>query len=101
MTSPQTQEGFLGPPPPPPIIDNETVRQVVRISIGGDLLRVRFSNSFGTGPLVIDAASIGIRDTDAGVVPGSLRELTFGAESSVTVASGARVLSDPVELDAA
>lgn len=78
--------------------DNQTLRQIVHISIGGDRLRVRFSNRFGTEPLVIDAASIGIQDVDAALVPGSLRALTFGGETSIAIAAGAKVLSDPVEL---
>lgn len=80
---------------------NQTLRQIVHISIGGNWLRVRFSNRFGTVPLVIDAASIGIQDVGAAVVPGSLRELTFGGEASVAIAAGAKVLSDPVELTVA
>jgi len=80
---------------------NQTLRQIVHISIGGNWLRVRFSNRFGTVPLVIDAASIGIQDVGAAVVPGSLRELTFGGETSVAIAAGAKVLSDPVELTVA
>ena len=81
--------------------EDQTLRQIVHISIGGDLLRVRFSNRFGTVPLVIDAASIGIQDIGAAVIPGSLRELTFGGEASVAIAAGAKVLSDPVELTVA
>jgi lysophospholipase L1-like esterase len=81
--------------------EDQTLRQIVHISIGGDWLRVRFSNRFGTVPLVIDAASIGIQDIGAAVVPGSLRELTFGGEASVAIAAGAKVLSDPVELTVA
>jgi lysophospholipase L1-like esterase len=34
----------------------------------------------------------------AAVVPGSLRVLTFGGETSIAIAAGAKVLSDPVEL---
>jgi len=78
--------------------EDQTLRQIVHISIGGDWLRVRFSNRFGTVPLVIDAASIGVQDEEAAVVPGSLRVLTFAGDPSVTIAAGAKVLSDPVEL---
>lgn len=81
-----------------PAFEGQTLRQIVRISIGGDRVRVRLSNRFGTVPLVIDAASIGIQDMGAGVDPGSLRELTFGGEPSVAIAAGAKVLSDPVQL---
>lgn len=80
------------------LFEGQTLRQIVRISIGGDQLRVRFSNRFGEVPLVIDAASIGIQDVGAKVVPGSLRELTFGGAPSVAVAAGARVWSDPIQL---
>ena len=78
--------------------EGQTLRQIIRISIGGKQLRVRFSNRFGAVPLVIDAASIGIQDMGPAVVPGSLRELTFGGEPSVAIAAGAKVLSDPVHL---
>ena len=77
---------------------DQTLREIVHISIGGDWLRVRFSNSFGTESLVIDAASIGIQGAGAAVVPGSLRELTFGGDPSVTIPPGARIFSDPVKL---
>ena len=92
------QEPVPGLFPGPYIFHDETLRQIVHISIGGNRLRVRFSNSLGLKPLVIDAASIGIQEQGAEILPASLRELTFGGEPSVTVASGARVLSDPVDL---
>jgi lysophospholipase L1-like esterase len=84
--------------PGPYSFHDETLRQIVHISIGGNRLRVRFSNSLGVKPLVIDAASIGIQEQGAEILPASLRELTFGGEPSVTVARGARVLSEPVDL---
>jgi lysophospholipase L1-like esterase len=81
--------------------EGQTLRQIVRISIGGDQLRVRFSNRFGAVPLVIDTASIGIRDVGPAIVPDTLRELTFGGEPSVAIAAGAKVWSDPVQLSVA
>lgn len=78
--------------------EGQTLRQIVRTSIGGDQLRVRFSNRFGTVPLVIDAASVGIQAIESEVVPGSLRELTFGGATSVAIAAGSKVWSDPVRL---
>lgn len=78
--------------------ENETLRQIVYVSIGGEQVRVRLSNLFGTAPLVIDAASIGLHAGGSEVKPGTLRELTFGGEAAVTIAVGARVLSDAVDL---
>ena len=36
-----------------------TLRQAIRLSLGGETLRVRISNLHGAEPLVIDAASVG------------------------------------------
>lgn len=96
-TSPMSPSIFA----PPPSFNDQTLRQIVHITIGGDLLRVRFSNSFGNESLVINAASIGIQGTGATIFPGSLRQLTFGGDPSIMVPPGARVLSDPVDLTVA
>jgi lysophospholipase L1-like esterase len=91
--------------PEPPIIpavpaqfDNQTVRQIIHTSIGGSTIRIRFSNEYGTAPLTIGAASVARQSTGAGVVAGTLRQLTFAGQSSVTIPAGAPMLSDPVEL---
>jgi lysophospholipase L1-like esterase len=80
---------------------NQTLRMNARISIGGKTLRVRLSNAYGARPLTIGSAHIGIREKSAGIVPGSGRTLTFGGEASATIAAGALLLSDPVELEVA
>ncbi len=98
--SPQTQEGFASiPAVPPPVFSNQTLRQIVHTSIGGSRVRVRFANTFGTVPLVIGAASVGLRATGAQIVPGTYRALTFGGHASVTVSPGASALSDAASLD--
>ncbi len=40
-----------------------------RISLGGDRLRVRLSNAYGTRPLTIGAARIALRDKGPAIVP--------------------------------
>jgi len=77
---------------------NHTLRMVPRVSLGGSRLRVRISNAYGIRPLAIGAAAVGVRSAGPGLVPGSNRRLTFGGERSATVAAGAHVVSDPVEL---
>jgi lysophospholipase L1-like esterase len=78
--------------------NNQTLRQIVHTSIGGEQVRVRLS-TFGAGALVIGAAHIALRDAGAVIVPGSDRTLTFGGQPSIVIPTGAVVLSDPVELD--
>jgi len=77
---------------------NHTLRMIPRVSIGGSRLRVRISNAYGTRPLVIAAARVGLRSTGSATAPGSNRRLTFGGDTSATIAAGALVVSDPVEL---
>jgi lysophospholipase L1-like esterase len=77
-----------------------TLRQIVRVSLGGTLVRVRISNVFGTAPLVVDAASLAIAagPGQAEVDPASIRPLRFNGGASVMVPAGADFVSDAVEL---
>ena len=76
-----------------------TLRQVAHVSMGGGVVRVRFSNATGTDPVTIGAASIGLRSTGANVRAGTLRTLMFGGATSITMPPGAIALTDGVRLD--
>lgn len=78
--------------------NNQTLRLIAHTSIGGNRLRIRLSNEMGSTPLTIGAAWIGITSTYASLVAGSNRQLTFGGRTAITIAPGAPMLSDPVEL---
>jgi lysophospholipase L1-like esterase len=84
--------------PAPNGIDNQTVRDVVSPSVGGSAVRVQLSNSFGAKPVSVGAASVAIEESGAMAVPGSLRRLRFGGRSSMTIAPGQQVLSDPLRM---
>jgi hypothetical protein len=78
--------------------DNVTISQVVRISEGGERLRVCFSNRYGAGPLAIGAARV-VRIDDSGAeVAGSSRDLLFGGDADAVVLRGAPFASDVVSL---
>jgi len=85
--------------PPAPAFDNQTVRMIVRSSIGGHRVRVQLSNAFGSAPVRIGAAHIALRDKDSAIVAGSDRPLTFGGDASAIIPAGAELLSDAVDLD--
>jgi lysophospholipase L1-like esterase len=85
-------------PQPPLNFNNQTLRQIVHISIGGDRVRVVLTNAFGSAPLAIGAARVAIRDKEARIVPGSARVLMFSGNPSMMIPPGAVVLSDPVDL---
>jgi lysophospholipase L1-like esterase len=84
-----------------PSFTNQTVREIVRISVGGARLRVRLTNEFGAQPLLIGAAHVAISAGGAAIKPGTDRALTFSGHPSILVPPGAPVLSDPVDLKAA
>ena len=84
--------------PPPPRFSNQTLRQVVHTSLGGEQVRVVLTNTFGTAPLDIGAGRVALRLKESEIVPESSRALTFGGRSSASVPAGAVMVSDPVTL---
>ena len=92
------------PPPPSPIppfpqaFADETVRMVVRASVGGRRVRLTLSNALGRGAVRVGAVHVALRERDSAIVAGSDRPVTFGGEQAVTLHPGALVVSDAVEL---
>jgi lysophospholipase L1-like esterase len=85
-------------PRPPFYPNNQTLRQIAHVSLGGNRIRVVLSNIFGTTPLQIGAAHVAIRERGSSVVPGTDRPLTFSGASVATVPANAVLVSDPVSL---
>jgi lysophospholipase L1-like esterase len=83
--------------PPSPGLAEQTLRQIVRLSIGGPWLRVRLSNAYGEAPLEVRAARLARATERDSVEPASDRALSFGGSASVTVPAGGEALSDPVD----
>lgn len=79
--------------------ENQTLRQIVHVSVGGSKVRVRISNAFGVSPLVIGAAHVALQESGESIVPGSDRALTFSDEPFAVIPPGALAVSDPVDLD--
>src|ERR1700742_3831038 len=72
-----------------------TLREVIHVSMGGDTVRVRFSNLYGTSPLVIGAVEIAQTLKGVAIVPGTNKAVTFNGQPSVSIPPGALVVSDP------
>ena len=78
---------------------SQTVRMIVRASIGGRRLRVKLSNAFGSAPVAVGAAHVAIRSTGSEIVSGSDRALSFNGNPSCTIGQGMVIMSDPVDLN--
>jgi len=102
VAPPAPAPGTTTAPPaaPPPFLhfNNQTLRQIVRTSIGGTRARVVLSNAFGTAPLTVGAAHIAVRDKEATIVASSGRALTFSGKPTMAIPSGAVLVSDPIDM---
>lgn len=90
-----TQDGFA--------FRDSTLRQTVRVSVGGSRLRLSFSNAFGGAALRLAAVGVALpsggRAGVSTVAPGTSRRVTFQGRGSVVVPPGEHVESDPLEMD--
>ena len=92
-----------GPPPPASLLTftNQTLRLIVRTSLGGNRIRIRLSNEMGDTELRVGSARVALRAGGAVITAGTSRQLTFSGRTSVTIPAGAPVVSDPVALPTA
>jgi lysophospholipase L1-like esterase len=72
---------------------------VVHTSLGGKRARVTLSNAYGNMPLTIGSAHVALRSKESAITPGSDRALMFNGKPGITIAQGAAVTSDPVDLE--
>jgi lysophospholipase L1-like esterase len=80
-------------------INQQTLRQTLRTSIGGTAARVRISNLYGTQPLTISDVHIAKSNgTTSSAVAGTDHTLTFSGQASVTIAPQAEIESDAVSM---
>jgi lysophospholipase L1-like esterase len=77
---------------------DQTLRILLTPHVGGSRLRVHISNRYGSGPLRIARASVGLRQSGAALVAASSRLLRFAGASAVTIPAGGEAVSDPADL---
>jgi lysophospholipase L1-like esterase len=81
-------------------VEGQTLRQVVRISLGGGHLRLRLSNAYGAAALRVGGAHLALQGQGPSIAPGSDRAVTFGGSPQALIPPGALMVSDPVALEA-
>ena len=80
------------------LFSSVTMREVVHISAGGTLIRLRFTNEFGYDPLTIADAHVALSAGGSSIQPGTDHAVTFGGAASVNIPPGGAIFSDPVAL---
>jgi len=82
--------------PPSPGLTNNTLRQVVRVSIGGSTLRLKFSNEFSTSAVTMKSVQIAVSNGGSAINVATKKELKFKGSPEVTMDAGTTVASDPI-----
>jgi lysophospholipase L1-like esterase len=82
-----------------PSFNNQTIREIARISVGGTQFRVRLTNEYGTQALQIGDAHVAISAGTGAIKAGTDRVLTFSGSPTVLIPPRAAVLSDPINLE--
>lgn len=93
-TAPQLVETHNNPPSPG-LTDN-ALRQIIKVSIGGDTLRLKFSNEFSNSPVTLESVYIAASLGGGAIDAATSKDLTFNGQPSTTMLPGATVYSDPV-----
>ncbi len=86
---------------PPASLSNAVLRQVAHVSLGGNQIRVQFSNLSSNGSVTINSAHIALCKAtpavDSTIDTSTDKALAFSAAASVTIAQGKEVWSDPID----
>ena len=79
---------------------NASVRTVIQTSVGGEQVRLRFSNRYGTSELNITAVRIARTSpmSDTAIIEGTSLPVTFNGSESVSIPAGETIYSDPVDM---
>lgn len=92
-SQPASGDTFPFPSDIPPINGGQTLRQSLRISLGGQKLRLIFSNRYGKQPMVIGESYISVSDL-CGALP-----VIFNGQTGAIIPAGGILYSDEVSLD--
>lgn len=82
-----------------PALAGQTLRQIVRTSVGGSEVRIRVSNLFGGQPLRIDDVHLAIASTGSGIIAGTDHSVRFAHRTSAIVTAGSSLVSDTIPME--
>lgn len=94
-TSPQLTEPHNNPPQPG-LTDN-ALRQTVRVSIGGEVLRLHLSNEFSKSEVKINDIYIALSEGGSSINASTIKSLTFNGSPEVVIQPGQAIVSDQID----
>ena len=97
-TAPQLVENNNNPPSPG--LGNNSLRQIVQVSIGGERVRLKLTNEFSAGSTQIKAVELAVAKTagsSSEIDESTTVSLTFDGKAGVTMPAKGKAVSDPVD----
>lgn len=87
--------------PYPKALEDQTVRMIVRTSVGGEQIRLEFASRNGAQPVRFGAVHAALANLDGSIVAGTDRVVTFGGKNELDLLPGSRAVSDHIDLPVA
>lgn len=84
---------------PPLTLTGNTLRQIVRVSIGGDTIRLKISNEFSDAATEIKEVQIAVSKGGSVIDTNTIKSLKFDGRTTFLLDSGAMAVSDPIAFD--
>ncbi len=85
--------------PPAPGLSNNTFREIIRVSLGGKTIRLRFTNQFSRSPIQIKAVGIAVANEKNEVDISTNKILKFNGKDSITISERTEITCDPIQFD--
>lgn len=82
--------------PPAPGLAHNSLRQVVRVSLGGENLQVKLSNDYGESQLEIKSVYIALSKGGSNIDASTAKYLTFDKKRNITIKASSSVISDSI-----
>jgi lysophospholipase L1-like esterase len=80
---------------------NQTVREIARVSIGGERIALRLTNDYGSDPIVLGAVRVAGAGESGRTEPLTTRPVLFGGRAGAVIHPGTSLISDPVDFPTA
>src|SRR4029078_4172205 len=97
--SPLPPSPGAGPFPATPSFNDQTFRQIVRLSVGGSRVRLRLTNEYGAKAITIGAVHVALADSADTLKAGTEHAVTLHGRGSATIPAGSPLVSDPIDLN--
>lgn len=88
---------FVFPTNIPDQISNQTIKQISQISLGGEAVRLVFTNQYGDQPLYIDKTTVGLIKGQS-LKSKSAYPVYFSGKLKAQILPGKQLISDPIQL---